>query len=106
LRLRPRRLRRGGSRRGDRGRRRRGGGERHRALNLVETLDVQHVVLTGTDFARHERAYLDAVAATIERHRPRSSWRSVTVTAAAHGEDSVAAGAGAQVLQRFVFDLG
>jgi predicted NBD/HSP70 family sugar kinase len=76
------------------------------ALNLVETLDVQHVVLTGTDFTRHEQAYLDAVAATIERHRPRSSWRSVTVAAAAHGEDSVAAGAGAQVLQRFVFDLG
>lgn len=76
------------------------------ALNLVETLDVQHVVLTGTDFLRHERTYLDAVAATIERHRPASSWRSVTVASAAHGEDSVAAGAGAQVLQRFVFDLG
>jgi predicted NBD/HSP70 family sugar kinase len=76
------------------------------ALNLVETLDLAHVVLTGTDFLRHERTYLDAVAATIERHRPEASWRAVAVGTAAHGPDSVAAGAGAQVLQRYVFDRG
>jgi predicted NBD/HSP70 family sugar kinase len=74
------------------------------ALNLVETLDVRHVVLGGTDFLRHEREYLDAVSAQIERHRPGSSWREVAVCPAFHREQSVAAGAGAQVLQRFCFD--
>lgn len=74
------------------------------ALNLVETLDVRHVVLGGTDFLRHEREYLDAVAAQIERHRPGSSWREVVTCPAFHGEHFVAAGAGAQVLQHFCFD--
>ncbi|MFT3865808.1 MAG: ROK family transcriptional regulator [Solirubrobacterales bacterium] len=76
------------------------------ALNLVETLDVQHVVLCGTDFLRHEDLYLGAVTEVIERHRPSTSWRSVNVSSAAHGEAGVAAGAGTQVLQRRFFEAG
>ena len=41
------------------------------ALNLVETLDVRHVVLGGTDFLRHEREYLDAVGGADRAPPPR-----------------------------------
>jgi predicted NBD/HSP70 family sugar kinase len=72
-------------------------------LNIVEALDVRGIVLAGSDFLRHEEAYIDAVTDAITRYRPASTWRSVEVSAAAHGEDCVAAGAGAQILQHFYF---
>lgn len=73
------------------------------ALNLVEILDVQHLVLTGADFQLHQEKYLAAVETALSRHRPAAAWRSVSVTPAEHGEQSVAAGAAAQVLQRRLF---
>jgi predicted NBD/HSP70 family sugar kinase len=73
------------------------------ALNIVETLDVRRIVLAGSDFLRHDENYLDAVTNAINRYRPASTWRWVEVSAAAHGEDCVAAGAGAQILQQLYF---
>ena len=73
------------------------------ALNLVEALDVRGIVLAGADFLRHHDVYLDAVTGAIDRCRPASDWRRVEVSAAAHGADYVAAGAGAQVLQQLYF---
>jgi len=73
------------------------------ALNIVEALDVRGIVLAGSDFLRHDEIYLDAVTEAINRYRPASNWRCVEVSAAAHGEDCVAAGAGAQVLQQLYF---
>ena len=73
------------------------------ALNIVEVLDVSAIVLAGSDFLRHEGIYLDAVTGAINRYRPASQWRSVEVSAAAHGQDCVAAGAGAQILQQLYF---
>jgi hypothetical protein len=73
------------------------------ALNIVEALDVRGIVLAGSDFLRNEAAYIGAVTDAINRYRPASTWRSVEVGAAAHGEDCVAAGAGAQMLQHLYF---
>jgi hypothetical protein len=73
------------------------------ALNIVEALDVRGIVLAGSDFLRHDEIYLDAVTDAINRYRPASKWRRVEVSAAAHGEDCVAAGAGAQILQQLYF---
>jgi predicted NBD/HSP70 family sugar kinase len=73
------------------------------ALNIVEVLDVSGIVLAGSDFLRHEEIYLNAVTGVINRYRPASRWRSVEVGAAAHGQDCVAAGAGAQILQQLYF---
>jgi len=73
------------------------------ALNIVEALDVRRIVLAGSDFLRHDDIYLDAVTDAINRYRPASAWRCVEVSAAAHGEDCVAAGAGAQILQQLYF---
>jgi predicted NBD/HSP70 family sugar kinase len=73
------------------------------ALNIVEALDVRRIVLAGSDFLRHDEIYLDAVTDAINRYRPASKWRCVEVSAAAHGEDCVAAGAGAQILQQLYF---
>jgi predicted NBD/HSP70 family sugar kinase len=73
------------------------------ALNIVEALDVRGIVLAGSDFLRHADIYLDAVTDAINRYRPASTWRRVEVSAAAHGEDCVAAGAGAQILQQLYF---
>jgi predicted NBD/HSP70 family sugar kinase len=57
----------------------------------------------GADFLRHDDVYLAAVTEAINRYRPASQWRGVDVSAAAHGADCVAAGAGAQVLQQLYF---
>ncbi|HEX4088182.1 MAG TPA: ROK family protein [Trebonia sp.] len=73
------------------------------ALNIVEALDVRGIVLAGSDFLRHEEIYLGAVTDAINRYRPASDWRRVDVSAAAHGQDCVAAGAGAQILQQLYF---
>jgi predicted NBD/HSP70 family sugar kinase len=73
------------------------------ALNIVEALDVRRIVLAGSDFLRHDEIYLDAVTDAINRYRPASKWRRVEVSAAAHGQDCVAAGAGAQILQQLYF---
>jgi predicted NBD/HSP70 family sugar kinase len=73
------------------------------ALNIVEALDVRGIVLAGADFLRHDDVYLAAVTEAINRYRPASQWRGVDVSAAAHGEDCVAAGAGARVLQQLYF---
>ena len=73
------------------------------ALNLVEALDVRSIVLAGADFLRHGEIYLAAVTDAINRYRPASKWRGVEVGAAAHAEDCVAAGAGAQILQQLYF---
>lgn len=74
------------------------------ALNLIESLDVDRVVLGGKDFLDNASIYLAAVRAEIERYRPAVPWRSVDIVSASYGIDFVAAGAGLGVLRSLYFD--
>ena len=63
-------------------------------VNLLQTTDVNHVVLAGADLLRHPEVYEQATRAAI----PRSHWQDVSVTLAELGADVIAAGAAMQVL--------
>jgi predicted NBD/HSP70 family sugar kinase len=63
-------------------------------VNLLQTTDVNHVVLAGADLLRFPEVYETATRAAI----PRSHWLDVSVTLAELGADVIAAGAAMQVL--------
>lgn len=63
-------------------------------VNLLQTTDVNHVVLAGADLLRFSEVYAATTRATI----PRSHWLDVSVTLADLGADVIAAGAAMQVL--------
>ncbi len=63
-------------------------------VNLLQTTDVNHVVLAGADLLRASEVYEAATRAAI----PRSHWLDVSVTLADQGADVIAAGAAMQVL--------
>ncbi|WP_067500847.1 ROK family transcriptional regulator [Actinoplanes sp. TFC3] len=67
-------------------------------VNLLQTLDLAHVVLAGADLLRHGKVYLDAVTEAIRTQVPRADWLTVEVTLTSLGEDVIAAGAAMQVL--------
>lgn len=63
-------------------------------VNLLQTTDVNHVVLAGADLLRFAEVYETSTRAAI----PRSHWLDVSVTLAELGADVIAAGAAMQVL--------
>jgi predicted NBD/HSP70 family sugar kinase len=67
-------------------------------VNLLQTVDVDHVVLAGTDLLRHADQYLDAVRLAVRTEVPRADWLPVEVALTTLGEDAIAAGAAMQVL--------
>ncbi|GAB3825360.1 ROK family protein [Dactylosporangium cerinum] len=63
-------------------------------VNLLQTTDVNHVVLAGADLLRFSEVYETTTRDAI----PRSHWLDVSVTVAELGADVIAAGAAMQVL--------
>jgi predicted NBD/HSP70 family sugar kinase len=71
-------------------------------VNLLQTVDVDHVVLAGEDLIRRSDTYVAAVRDAVLLEVPRADWRRVQVTVSGLGPDVVAAGAAMEVLdQRF-----
>jgi predicted NBD/HSP70 family sugar kinase len=67
-------------------------------VNLLQTLDLGHVILAGNDLLRHAPAYLTAVDQAIHTQLPRADWQKTEVSLSALGPDTIAAGAAMQVL--------
>ncbi|MEK8106097.1 ROK family protein [Micromonospora sp. M12] len=69
-------------------------------VNLLQTLDLAHVVLAGADLLKHPQTYLAAVADAVRADARRADWLTTTVTVSSLGADVIAAGAGMQVLDQ------
>jgi predicted NBD/HSP70 family sugar kinase len=67
-------------------------------VNLLQTVDVDHVVLAGADLLQYADVYLDAVRTAVRIDVPRADWLTVDVTLAGVGADVIAAGAAMQIL--------
>ncbi len=67
-------------------------------VNLLQTLDVNHVVLAGADVLRHENLYVRAVETAVRTEVPRADWLTVEVTPSRMGADVIAAGAAMEML--------
>jgi len=67
-------------------------------VNLLQTLDLGHVVLAGADLLRHGETYLRSVTEAVRTQVPRADWLTVEVTLSGLGADTIAAGAAMQVL--------
>jgi predicted NBD/HSP70 family sugar kinase len=67
-------------------------------VNLLQTIDVDHVVLAGTDALARQASYLAAVERAVRTEVPRADWLPVDVTMTSLGADAVAAGAAMQVM--------
>ncbi|GAA0401424.1 ROK family transcriptional regulator [Microbispora corallina] len=67
-------------------------------VNLLQTLDVDHVVLAGADLLPHAATYLDVVRTAVRTEVPRADWLAVEVTTSRLGTDVIAAGAAMEML--------
>jgi predicted NBD/HSP70 family sugar kinase len=67
-------------------------------VNLLQTMDVDHVVLAGADLIRHAGVYQAAVAHAVRTQTPRADWLTTSVGLSSLGADVIAAGAAMQVL--------
>ncbi|HEY2673178.1 MAG TPA: ROK family transcriptional regulator [Rugosimonospora sp.] len=67
-------------------------------VNLLQTIDVDHVVLAGADLIRHAEVYRNAVRDAIRTDVRRADWLTVDVTLSSMGADVIAAGAAMQML--------
>jgi len=68
-------------------------------MDLVVLLDVDRIILAGRSIHRHHAAYLDAVRGAMETELPRHDWLHVEVLVSTHGDDAIALGAAAEVLE-------
>lgn len=69
-------------------------------VNLLQTLDLAHVVLAGADLLRHPQTYLAAVTEAVGADARRADWLSTRVALSSLGADVIAAGAAMQVLDQ------
>ncbi|MFG1840534.1 ROK family protein [Micromonospora sp. NPDC049175] len=69
-------------------------------VNLLQTLDLAHVVLAGADLLRHPETYLAAVSEAVEADARRVDWLRTRVTVSSLGADAIAAGAAMQILDK------
>jgi predicted NBD/HSP70 family sugar kinase len=69
-------------------------------VNLLQTLDLAHVVLAGADLLRHAEVYRAAVEQAVRTDVRRADWLVPTVTLSSLGADVIAAGAAIQVLDQ------
>ena len=67
-------------------------------VNLVQTLDVAHVVLAGADLLAHAGTYRAEVEEALRTQVPRADWQTAAVTVSSLGADVIAAGAAMQIL--------
>lgn len=67
-------------------------------VNLLQTLDVAHIVLAGADLLAHTETYRDEVDRAVRTELPRADWQTAEVTPSALGADVIAAGAAMQIL--------
>jgi predicted NBD/HSP70 family sugar kinase len=67
-------------------------------VNLLQTLDLGHVVLAGADLLDHGEIYRLAVQQAVRTQVPRADWLTVEVELTGLGTDVIAAGAAMQVL--------
>jgi predicted NBD/HSP70 family sugar kinase len=67
-------------------------------VNLLQTLDLGHIVLGGADLLSHGELYLEAVEHAVRTQVPGADWLTVKVSLTSLGTDVVAAGAAMQVL--------
>jgi predicted NBD/HSP70 family sugar kinase len=67
-------------------------------VNLLQTLDVAHVVLAGADLLAHAEIYHAEVERAVRTEVPRADWQSAEVTLSSLGADVIAAGAAMQIL--------
>ncbi|GAA4577594.1 ROK family transcriptional regulator [Planotetraspora kaengkrachanensis] len=67
-------------------------------VNLLQAIDVDHVVLAGADLLPHADAYLGAAQDAVRTEVPRVDWLTADVTTPALGVDVIAAGAAMGVL--------
>ncbi|PWR07384.1 sugar kinase [Micromonospora acroterricola] len=67
-------------------------------VNLLQTLDLAHVVLAGADLLRHGDTYLAAVERAVHADGRRGDWLATDVSLSSLGADAIAAGAAMQVL--------
>ncbi len=67
-------------------------------VNLLQTVDVAHIVLAGADLLRHGEVYRAAAELAVQTQVPRADWLPVDVSLSALGADAIAAGAAMQVL--------
>ncbi|WP_305784753.1 ROK family transcriptional regulator [Symbioplanes lichenis] len=67
-------------------------------VNLLQTLDLSHVVLAGADLLAHGDVYRQAVEQALRTEVPRADWLTVDLSLTSLGEDVIAAGAAMQVL--------
>jgi predicted NBD/HSP70 family sugar kinase len=67
-------------------------------VNLLQTLDLGHVVLAGADLLRDGEIYREAVERAVRTQVPRADWLTVDVALTSLGTDVIAAGAAMQVL--------
>jgi predicted NBD/HSP70 family sugar kinase len=67
-------------------------------VNLLQTLDLAHVILAGTDLFHEAEIYRATVDRAIRTDVRRADWLNADVTLSALGADVIAAGAAMQVL--------
>jgi predicted NBD/HSP70 family sugar kinase len=67
-------------------------------VNLLQAMDVDHVVLAGADLIRHAGVYQAAVEHAVRTQMPRADWLTTSVGLSSLGADVIAAGAAMQVL--------
>jgi predicted NBD/HSP70 family sugar kinase len=67
-------------------------------VNLVQTLDVAHVVLAGADLLAHAEIYRAEAEEALRTQVPRADWQTARITLSGLGADVIAAGAAMQVL--------
>ncbi|MFI6341313.1 ROK family protein [Streptomyces sp. NPDC050535] len=67
-------------------------------VNLIQTLDLGHIILAGADLLCHGDLYLRAVERAVTTQLPGADWLDVDVTLTTLGTDVIAAGAAMQVL--------
>jgi predicted NBD/HSP70 family sugar kinase len=70
-------------------------------VNLLQTVDVNHVVLAGSGISGHSEVYLSTVQDAVSGEVRRSDWLTVEVSTSALGADFAAAGAAMEVLNAF-----
>jgi predicted NBD/HSP70 family sugar kinase len=70
-------------------------------VDLLQTVDLNQIVLAGSGITRHAPIYLDAVREAVRTQVPRSDWLTVDVSTSALGADFAAAGAAMEVLHAY-----
>ena len=69
-------------------------------VNLLQTLDLAHVLLAGADLLRHPQTYLAAVTEAVEADARARTGSARRVALSSLGADVIAAGAAMQVLDQ------